>query len=696
MEIEVPKIDSRAAPEIASEVVSSLKAGRWPKADPNGKDFEPEKGASGALINIFARFAELIIERLNQVPEKNLLAFLDMLGASLLPPRPARTPLTFSLVEGAKVGAVVPAGTQVAATAIAEEKEPVIFETERELEVTTARLTSVFARDRQTDKYADYKAILPPSDQNQDRPMPAEGVSVFEGDTNIEHVLYIAHDGIFRHPGRTKLEMTFALSAQAAVEVIWEVSDGGQWKQVTGTPRTITKDGALDLKALSPEPIAVEGIEKRWLRCRLKDSVLPTPQPPDINGISLAATFEKRGMVEKAFTNNFPVDTSRGFFPFGETPREGDVFYLSIDEAFAESNCTVTFIIESSLVSKPSTDSTAARLKWEFWSGTAWQAMNPATDSSSAFTKSGSVILSFSTKPEKSSVNGVEAWWLRAKLSGSYGAGASLTPKYDSTAPDKIVGYDSKPAVAPLITSLLVTYKTEVSAEPPELVLTCNDFAYEKISREALVSKAPFKPFKPSELNWKVAYLGFELPAGVSAFPKCKISIYVSASGEKNPLDRPEVEWQYSTGAEWAGLIVRDGTEDFTQPGLIEFLAPPDFEPRLEFGLSRYWLRAVLKNGTYRPRVSCLLLNTVMASRVTSVVNEVLGSSDGSKNQTFRTALAPVLEGERLEVREPDMPSTAEQEVIARENGEDAISITRDEAVSGLPNPSPSCMLMVT
>ena len=744
MEIEAPKLDSRTAPDIANEVAGLL------KPDPEAKDFDPKKGASGALINIFARFAELIIERLNQAPQKNLLAFLDMLGAALLPPRPARAPLTFSLVEGATVDAVVPAGTQVAATAVAGEKEPVIFETERELVVTTARLTSVFARDRQMDEYADYSVVLPRSDEDPDRdttitPMPAEGVSIFEGNKNIEHILYIAHDLIFSHPGRTKLEIKFALLGQGNLEVMWEASNGIEWKPVTGALGTITKDTALPFSnSLTPQPTDVEGIEKRWLRCRAKDAVLPTRQPPDISGITFTATFEKGGLVEKAFTNSFPVDTSRGFFPFGESPRDGDTFYLSVDEAFAEENCKMTLVVASKMITLPSGD--LPTLTWEFWNGAAWQAIAAPTtaggpgitDGTSALSKTANVELKFPAKPKSTAVNGVEGYWLRAKLSGGYKPGASLRPVYETPtpappAPPKIVNYESISAAAPLITSLTVNYKTEISAEPPELVLTCNDSIYETITRESLAAKA-FTPFKPSQLNWKgvwtattgylegdvvsdkgsswtakkgnqnvppvegaswmlvytppAFYVGFELPERVSSFPNSKISVYVAASSEKNPLDRAQVEWEYSATAQgeatkWGTLMVRDGTEGFTQPGLIELLAPPDFAPRAEFGLARYWLRAVRESGRYTPGVSALLLNTVMGSRVTTVMNEVVGLSDGGKNQTFRTALAPVLEGERLEVREPDVPSPAEQEVIARENGEDAISVTRDE--SGRP-----------
>jgi hypothetical protein len=49
------------------------------------------------------------------VPEKNFLAFLNLIGTELLPPQPARAPLTFRLAENSPVDALVPAGTQAAA-----------------------------------------------------------------------------------------------------------------------------------------------------------------------------------------------------------------------------------------------------------------------------------------------------------------------------------------------------------------------------------------------------------------------------------------------------------------------------------------------------------------------------------------------------------------------------------------------------
>src|SRR5438045_5354014 len=97
-----PNIDRRDASEIARQTQDLINA-----YAPAWQEFDPvtgqASGVSGALVGVFARFAEIIIQRLNQAPQKNFLAFLDLLGASLLPPQPARAPLTFSLAAGSAV-----------------------------------------------------------------------------------------------------------------------------------------------------------------------------------------------------------------------------------------------------------------------------------------------------------------------------------------------------------------------------------------------------------------------------------------------------------------------------------------------------------------------------------------------------------------------------------------------------------------
>ena len=105
-----PILDPRSAQQIFDEVGEASGSVR---VDARGGDPMAE-----ALLRVFARYCELIIQRLNRVPEKSYAAFLETLNLSRIPPQPARAPLTFGLVKklpAAEGRSIVPAHTKVAA-----------------------------------------------------------------------------------------------------------------------------------------------------------------------------------------------------------------------------------------------------------------------------------------------------------------------------------------------------------------------------------------------------------------------------------------------------------------------------------------------------------------------------------------------------------------------------------------------------
>jgi hypothetical protein len=91
---EPPKIDARTF----SDLLKTLK-GLAPHYTPEWAASD-ENDPGRALLNIFCHITENVVNRFNQVPRKNFVAFLDMLGIKLLPAQPSRVPLTFKLAEG--------------------------------------------------------------------------------------------------------------------------------------------------------------------------------------------------------------------------------------------------------------------------------------------------------------------------------------------------------------------------------------------------------------------------------------------------------------------------------------------------------------------------------------------------------------------------------------------------------------------
>jgi predicted phage baseplate assembly protein len=114
---------------------------RIPRYCPEWTNYNPsEPGVT--LLESFAWLTDQMLMRFNQVPRRQYVAFLELLGIRLQPPQPATTALTFYLVSELSETYRIPAGTQVATERTAKE-EAVIFSTARSLEIGQPRIRHV-------------------------------------------------------------------------------------------------------------------------------------------------------------------------------------------------------------------------------------------------------------------------------------------------------------------------------------------------------------------------------------------------------------------------------------------------------------------------------------------------------------------------------------------------------------------------
>ncbi|MFD5281721.1 putative baseplate assembly protein [Streptomyces rubrogriseus] len=109
------------------------------------------------LVETVAHMADQIVYRLNRVPDKNHLAFLDLVGITLFPPSAARTDVTFWLSAPQEDAILVPVGTEVA-TLRTERDEAVVFATEQDLRIvpcTMSRLVTQVSGEAVSDRTTD-------------------------------------------------------------------------------------------------------------------------------------------------------------------------------------------------------------------------------------------------------------------------------------------------------------------------------------------------------------------------------------------------------------------------------------------------------------------------------------------------------------------------------------------------------------
>ncbi len=236
-----------------------------------------------AMIELFAWMTEMIIYRLNHVPDVMYTRFLELMGISLDPPAAARADLTFWLSAPQPEPLTIPAGTQVG-TLRTEFEESIVFATDEALTIVqptlSACLTSA-SEGRYIDRWSELRD-------------PSAEVRCFEGPAADDSIFFGFEEGL---PGNT-----LKLSVAAGVEgrgidpdrppLEWSAWDGVEWR-----PATVYEDGTSGLNGTGPirlllpsrhEPLTLGPARGFWIRCRLIEQPdRPTyQQSPEIQSVT--------------------------------------------------------------------------------------------------------------------------------------------------------------------------------------------------------------------------------------------------------------------------------------------------------------------------------------------------------------------------------------------------------------------------
>jgi predicted phage baseplate assembly protein len=651
------------------------------------QDGRPDAGIM--LHRIFTRLLEITLQRLNEAPSKNFDAFLNAVGVSLLPPVPARVPLTFSLTP--RSGPIlVPQGTR-AGTPSQGDQPGVDFETEADLTVVPNTLVSARTVDPGWDRWADHSSLIDGSNES--------GFAPLLGAKRLPHALFIGDEPLLDF-NRAEVTVSFSFTnseaANQLAKMVWQYLSEGELitPSTNATENKITFDvskriAPTILKGPSESSSLRQGVRNRWLQAALPRPLSENHAPKTLilKGVRVSISA-KNIPLDFAFANAVPLDVTTAFSPFGDEPKVGDAFYLACSEAFAKPNANVTLSFECSATPRETI------LQWEFLGAAGWTQFESVLDQTAALSKSGNVVLK-SAGVIWERVNGEDGLWIRVRIqSGDYGRAAEYieVDPNDSSKGFKLKE-DTGNLAPPLVTRLTLSYQAD---GVPESLVTRNGFL---LTDQTVASQSGFNPFvevhrlTPSIYAERASclYLGFD-----RVFPEEPMTLYfvvaprganaeLAAARTRSPSGQPSLRWEYFNGVAWTELSVLDRTMQFSQSGTVDVLIPADIEPLAKFDLEEiYWIRAMLvppsKNGDpfrsdplLTPRLHAIFINTVPAIQALTISNEILGSGNGLPGQRFRLTQNPVLARPEIFMLEPELPSAVERSELEWEQGSEAI-----------------------
>ena len=266
MSLKTPNLDDRTFQDIVSEARKKIQiyCPRW--TDYNLSD------PGITLIELFAWMTEMTLYRLNQVPDKNYIKFMELMGIRLQPPRPAAVNVTFRLSAHQPGVVTIPAGTEVA-TVRTETQDAIIFSTTEDARI----LPPTIIRAMTTSDEAKYKNVM---DELRN---PYRETIIFPDMALPDNALYLGYqEDLKAH--------TLVITIHTTIEGIgvdptnppwaWEYWDRerAKWSLLwleTDTTGGFNTSGQIVLHIpLTCGRIEVDGTDACWVRCRASE-----PQP---------------------------------------------------------------------------------------------------------------------------------------------------------------------------------------------------------------------------------------------------------------------------------------------------------------------------------------------------------------------------------------------------------------------------------
>lgn len=277
MSLPTPKLDDRQFQDIVDEAKK-----RIPLYCPEWTDHNvSDPGVT--MIELFAWMTDIILYRLNQVPELHYRRFMEMFGITLKEPTPATTDISFWLSGPQEINVLIPQHTEVSNTQT-ETEEPIVFSTDEKFEIQVSEFDSVYTRQGRSFKKQNRSQLEIGVDADNSlsifSPEPRPGDSLYFGFKNnlSQHILRIELE--FEHAAASGINPEYP---PYAVEATADHPNSGQkrnWAPCTvnlDTTHGLNESGRIEVRIPKVERSTGRsskekkgGDEQFWLRFKVK------------------------------------------------------------------------------------------------------------------------------------------------------------------------------------------------------------------------------------------------------------------------------------------------------------------------------------------------------------------------------------------------------------------------------------------
>jgi predicted phage baseplate assembly protein len=268
-----PKLDDRNFQDIVDEAKKRIPQYCKEWTDHNVSD------PGVTLIELFAWMTDMILYRLNRVPDLHYIKFMQMLGITLRGPVPAEVPVTFWLSEPQPNTVIIPAGTEVASTQTETERS-IIFTTDEDFYVHPPQLSAVNTRVVENGKRVFHQQNLRQLEAGFD------GLEVFSALPNVDDALYFGFENdLSNHILGFDLE--FDAAGGAGIDptlppYLWEASaptsgrdeSARHWTRCdvdVDTTRGMNIPGQIRIHLPAMGKYNTAGKEIYWVRARIRE-----------------------------------------------------------------------------------------------------------------------------------------------------------------------------------------------------------------------------------------------------------------------------------------------------------------------------------------------------------------------------------------------------------------------------------------